>query len=350
MIIFNKLTKFIILNVFFSLTFFVCCEKDTISNPLESGDNIADPFVRNQLLYRSINLGNALEAPNEGEWGVTLQADYFKVINEAGFTGVRIPIRWSAHASESPPFAIDQSFLSRVDWAIQQALNNELAVVINMHHYEEMMIDPEGQKDRLYAIWEQIAEHYQTLPNSVIFELLNEPNDQFTSELWNQIAAELITIIRKTNPNRTLMIGTAEWGGLSALNDLVVPVADTNLIVTVHYYEPFHFTHQGAEWVSGSDQWLGTKWSGKQQEQLAIIQDLERVRQWSEAHNRPIFLGEFGAYSKADMASRYAWTSFVAREAERRDFSWAYWEFCSGFGIYDSQTKKFNELLQALIP
>lgn len=350
MIIFNKLTKFIILNVFFSLTFFVCCEKDTISNPLESGDNIADPFVRNQLLYRSINLGNALEAPNEGEWGVTLQADYFKVINEAGFTGVRIPIRWSAHASESPPYAIDQSFLSRVDWAIQQALNNELAVVINMHHYEEMMIDPEGQKDRLYAIWEQIAEHYQTLPNSVIFELLNEPNDQFTSELWNQIAAELITIIRKTNPNRTLMIGTAEWGGLSALNDLVVPVADTNLIVTVHYYEPFHFTHQGAEWVSGSDQWLGTKWSGKQQEQLAIIQDLERVRQWSEAHNRPIFLGEFGAYSKADMASRYAWTSFVAREAERRDFSWAYWEFCSGFGIYDSQTKKFNELLQALIP
>lgn len=105
--LFNNLYNSIILSLLFSLIFFANCEKDSNKNPQEPTKNVSDPFEQNQLLYRSINLGNALEAPNEGEWGVTLQADYFKVIHEAGFASVRIPVRWSTHASENPPFAID---------------------------------------------------------------------------------------------------------------------------------------------------------------------------------------------------------------------------------------------------
>jgi endoglucanase len=50
-----------------------------------------------------------------------------------------------------------------------------------------------------------------------------------------------------------------------------------------------------------------------------------------------VFLGEFGAFQVADMDSRARWTRFVAREAEKLGFSWAYWEFCAGFGAYDPQ-------------
>jgi endoglucanase len=50
------------------------------------------------------------------------------------------------------------------------------------------------------------------------------------------------------------------------------------------------------------------------------------------------------------MQSRVLWTDFIARQAEKRNFSWAYWEFCSGFGIYDSTDNKWRtELLDALI-
>ncbi|MGA2071252.1 MAG: hypothetical protein ABSG97_07870 [Sedimentisphaerales bacterium] len=31
-----------------------------------------DPFKMNQLLGRGVNLGNAFDAPSEGEWGVVL--------------------------------------------------------------------------------------------------------------------------------------------------------------------------------------------------------------------------------------------------------------------------------------
>jgi endoglucanase len=87
-------------------------------------------FERNRRLGRGVNLGNALEAPNEGDWGVTLEETDFQLIHAAGFNSVRVPIRWSAHAAESTPYTIDPAFFARIDWVIEQAFANELAVVI----------------------------------------------------------------------------------------------------------------------------------------------------------------------------------------------------------------------------
>jgi len=39
-----------------------------------------------------------------------------------------------------------------------------------------------------------------------------------------------------------------------------------------------------------------------------------------------VLLGEFGAYSTAEMASRIRWTNFVRQAAEQRGFAGAYWE------------------------
>jgi endoglucanase len=51
------------------------------------------------------------------------------------------------------------------------------------------------------------------------------------------------------------------------------------------------------------------------------------------------------------MNSRARWTQFVVREAERLGFSWAYWEFCAGFGAYDPKTDTWREALKsALVP
>jgi endoglucanase len=132
---------------------------------------------------------------------------------------------------------------------------------------------------------------------------------------------------------------------------LNIPDDEQNVIVTVHYYNPFHFTHQGAEWVDGSDAWLGTKWTGSASEQQVVKNDLDQAELWGIMHNMPLNLGEFGAYNKADMNSRVLWTDFVTRQAEMRNMSWAYWEFCAGFGIYDPDLSQwYDDLLNALIP
>jgi endoglucanase len=309
-----------------------------------------DAFADNRLLGRGINLGNALDAPSEGAWGLTLKDEHFVTIKRVGFASVRIPIRWSAHAKEKPPYTIDPTFLKRVDWAVDQALAQKLALVINVHHYEGMEKDPEKHLPRLIGLWRQIAEHYRKQPRQVVFEILNEPNAKLTDERWQQMFPQVLAAIRESNPRRTVIIGPSSWNSIDHLDKLQLPENDRNLIATVHYYSPFHFTHQGAPWANGSDKWKGMTWTGTPKEVADLRKDFEKSAAWGKKHERPVYLGEFGAYSAAPMDSRAHWTRAVAREAERHDMSWAYWEFAAGFGAYNQETRGWRApLLKALV-
>jgi len=319
--------------------------------PTPTPEPPVDPFAMNRRLARTVSLGNALEAPNEGDWGVTLQEEYFQLIRQRGFTAVRLPVRWSGHALDEAPYTINPEFFNRVDWAVEQALANDLAIVIDMHHYEEMALDAAGQHDRFVALWRQIAEHYRQQPNAVLFELMNEPNGALTASSWNRLIADVLPVIRATNPVRNIIIGPAEFNGTQALDELILPADDQHLIVTFHFYNPFQFTHQGAEWLTGSQSWLGTEWKGSSAEKQVLQFDFNVVEKWAADNQRPVFMGEFGAYGRAPLESRIRWTDFMAREAEARNFSWSYWEFCSGFGVYDTTTNTWREeLVRALIP
>ena len=174
------------------------------------------------------------------------------------------------------------------------------------------------------------------------FEIMNEPNSALDSNTWNSMLDDTLGVIRETNPDRQVIIGPTNWNNLNSLNTLELPEEDRNIIATYHYYSPFEFTHQGAEWVNGSDAWLGTTWEGTATEQNAVRRDFNRVQAWAEAEDRPVLLGEYGAYERADIASRSLWTDFVTEEAEARDFSWAYWEFAAGFGAYDRFNRRWN--------
>lgn len=311
-----------------------------------------EPTPASVSLKRGVNMGDMLEAPNEGEWGLFVQEEYFDLIKEAGFDFIRLPVRWNTHAGQEWPYTIDPAFFKRVDEVINWALERDLTIIVDFHHYEEMMWDPWSNKDRYLGIWQQVAEHYKDYPSNVLFELLNEPNDQLNASLWNQYLAESLAIVRETNPSRDVVIGPASWNAYDWVSMLDVP-NDGHLIVTYHYYLPFQFTHQGAEWAGEEAQkWLGTAWNATDPEKAEITAHFDSVAEWAQRHNNVrILLGEFGAYSKADMASRIRWTDFVMREAERHGFAWAYWEFASGFGIYDPDARVWREnLLKALIP
>jgi endoglucanase len=325
-----------------------CATGPTDTGPPE--DSGIGPFALNARLGRGVNFGNALEAPSEGAWGVTLRALHFQRAAEAGFETVRLPVRWSAHALESAPYTVDRAFFERVDWAIEQALANGLNVVLNVHHYEELVDDPPAHRARWLAIWRQVAARYADQPDGVVFELLNEPYGPLDATLWNDFLRDGLAAVRETNPVRNVVVGPVSWNNTDALPGLDLP-GDDRLIVTVHFYEPFRFTHQGAGWVDGSEPWLGTEWNGTPDEKAYVTEILERAAAWGRDHQRPLFVGEFGAYERADLASRARWTGWVAREAERLGMSWAYWEFMAGFGLYDREADAFREpLLDALVP
>ena len=305
-----------------------------------------------ERLGRGINMGNMFEAPTETEWGNPWKPEYFRIIAELGFTHVRLPVRWetAVRSSATPPYTIYPVFMNRIKQVVDSALANNLHIVFNMHHHESLFTNPTGQRERFMAQWRQISEFFQDYPDSLLFEPLNEPNGNLTPELWNAWVPEVLSIIRETNPDRTVLIGTPEWGGLGGLPKLEIP-DDDNIILTIHYYNPFNFTHQGAEWSGEQSQaWLGTKWLDTEVDREVIHNEFQLAKNISETHDIPIHVGEFGAYSKADMESRARWTTYLSRWFEEQGFSWAYWEFSAGFGIYNPSTKKLNDpLVNALL-
>jgi endoglucanase len=315
--------------------------------------NLNDPFAVNKLIGRGVNIGNSLESPKEGDWDVTLQEEYFQLIKDAGFNSIRLPVRWDSHTMEKAPYTIDPNFLDRVDWAVKNALSRNLVITINMHNYYDFFKDPNNHKERFLSIWQQIAERFKDYPNTLLFEAINEPQGNLQSvPVWNAMLKEWLAVVRKSNPNRILVIGSANFNNYYEVKSLDLPKDDRKIIVTFHYYSPLKFTHQGAPWTPDSNKSLGMKWNGSEQEKHAIARDFNVAAKWGKENNRPIYLGEFGAFNKADPNSRFQWTKAVADEAVNQGFSFTYWEFChTNFGIYDPKTKTWNkQLLEALIP
>ena len=258
---------------------------------------------------------------------------YFKMIKDAGFTSVRVNLYPFSFMDKN--HKIDPAWLKTLDWVVEKGSDADLMVILDLHEFTAMADDPEAKKEMFLSFWRQVAPRYKSSPDNVVFELLNEPNQKLTVDMWNNFLVEAMGIIRQSNPNRTLVIGPGNWNGIESLNTLKLPENDRNIIVTVHFYHPMRFTHQGAAWAKEYKNLSGIKWTGTEAEKEEVKSKLKVAADWSAQNKRPILLGEFGAYDKGDMDSRARYTAFVARTAEQFNFCWAYWQFDSDFIVYN---------------
>jgi endoglucanase len=278
------------------------------------------------------------------------RAKHFAEIKKAGFSTVRVNLLAFSHMDAQG--RLDPAWLEKLDWVVKTALDNGLIVILDEHDYDPCSKDAQTCRAELTAFWEQVAPRYRGAPNTVLFELLNEPYGKLTPEVWNDLLASTLKVVRATNPTRTVVIGPAMWNSLGELKDLRLPEDDRNLVVTFHYYAPMQFTHQGASWVEGTKGLHGVTW-GDAKDLAKLNADLDTVTAWSTAHRRPIFLGEFGVYDKSgtplELRARYE--SAVARAAEARNFAWAHWEFDSDFIAWDMKKDAWvKPILDALVP
>jgi hypothetical protein len=304
----------------------------------------------NQRLGRSVNI-IGYDPIWQDRAKARFQEKHFARIKEAGFSSVRINLHPFRHMDAANGHALKPSWLETLDWAVKGALANHLAVILDMHEFGAMAEDPAGRKEAWLSFWRQVAPRFKDAPDDVVFELLNEPFGKLTPELWNEYLKEGLAVVRATNPSRVVILGGGRWNSIDGLQSLVLPDDDRNLIATVHYYTPMEFTHQGARWTPEFTDKLGVTWTGTDQERRRIELDFAKAQQWAVQHDRPVHLGEFGAYDKADMDSRARYTAAVARAAERLGWSWAYWQFDSDFVVYDIGKDAWVEpIVKALVP
>jgi len=275
--------------------------------------------------------------------------EHFRIIREAGFKNVRVVLQ--AFAFIGSDGKLDPKWLATLDGFVKAALDQGLTVILDEHDFNLCAEDPGVCRTKVNAFWNEIAPHYKDASNRLIFELLNEPHGAVTDEMWNAMLAETLAVVRSTNPTRTVIVGPGHWNSLKSLPLLQLPQTDRHIIVTFHYYTPMEFTHQGATFVGPQiAAHTGVVW-GSPAETKLLNDEFDEVKAWSVAHDRPIFLGEFGVYDRAAMGERVHWADAVARAAERRGFSWAWWQFDGDFVLWDfSEPGWVKPILNTLIP
>jgi endoglucanase len=298
-------------------------------------------------LGRGVNLGNMYDSPlANGDWGVVPDkaTDYLRFVTlaaDAGFKHIRVPVRWSNHASADAAAVIDPVFAARVDAVVDAALARGLYVMLDIHHYRQLNGDALDKGEfrvaddvvelRLLNLWRQLSQRYANRSPKLLFELYNEPHGK-QDATWNTLMSRALREVRKANPERIVVVGPTHWNNANSLRDLSLP-ADPHLLVTVHNYEPFKFTHQGAEWVSPVLPTGLTCCDAVQRTEA--LRALDLAAQWSQTNRYPVHLGEFGAYQAAPLESRLAYMRMMREGLEVRRLPWTYWELASGFGLYD---------------
>ena len=222
-------------------------------------------------------------------------------------------------------------------------------MLVDEHNFNECAgAGPCPCRVKLKAFWRQVSERLRAAPASVVFEILNEPNRAMDA-VWNEVLAENLQIIRETNPTRRVVVGPKVWNSLGELDNLKLPEADRNLVVTFHYYTPMEFTHQGAHWTPEFKNLKGITW-GTQADHDRIKTDFDKVKAWADKHGRPILLGEFGALESAGMPLASGLDGRCRPAAEARGFGWSYWQFDSDFVVWDMKADGWvKPILDALM-
>jgi endoglucanase len=341
-------------------------------------------------LHKGINLSGwfvgASTVPSGGGLG---DAD-LRLISGLGFTFVRVPVDPKRLA---PGRALNPDSLEALDHALDLITSNGLAVIVDLHPTDEfkryILSDRDSLAGYLHFL-DGLCQHLRLRsPTDLGVELLNEPFDPRGGSGvwdWNAIQGTLWGVVRKALPEHTLILTGDTWSGISGLRTLR-PVADANVLYTIHFYQPYLFTHQGANWMASDplhladlrgvpypgdservEKTLGRTVQNTNRAQLrdsvrAALLDYERAHwnrdklapsfsqaaTWSLQHGKRLLLGEFGVYKRgADPADRCRWLRDVRELAEANRFPWAMWEYNGGFGLLDETRAPDKCLTSAL--
>lgn len=280
------------------------------------------PWEMVERMGKGLNLGNTLEAPDEGDWSAPAEEYYFHDFADAGFTCVRIPIRWTNHMLDSTPYTVDTTWMNRVEEVIDWALDTGLVVIINSHHDDEWLYDAFPKNiERFEKLWEQIATRFADKPENLVFEIVNEPYFDLSRAEVDTLHSRIFPIIRESNPTRIVIF---TGGGNDTQPRLTnyrvfyhfnIP-DDPYVMAYFHYYVPYEYCQLGQ----------GT-W-GTTAEYQQLINDFTVAKNWSDTKNVPILLGEFGVTRKAHRPSLVKWYEHLTRTAQGFGFAQATW--CTG--------------------
>jgi endoglucanase len=311
--------------------------------PLAATPAAAAPAVTKSLpVGTCVNMGNTLEAEFEGSWGgVPVRRDDLKRIKAAGFQTIRLPVRWHNKSSDKPPYAVDPKWMARVKQIVDWAIAEDLNVILNSHHFDPIHDNPLGIAAWHGGVWKQIAETFKGYPeDSLWFELENEPHKNFNHTNLLQTLAPSLAEVRKLHPTRAVIIGGENWSGIRSLETLPLP-DDANVHPTFHYYDPFNYTHQGAEWTKPDMPPVGRAFPTTQ-DAAQLARDVASIQTYIARTGKTPFMGETGAYDgHISLEDRVSYHRMITDAFAPTGIGVCVWAYTNTFPFYDHKKGKW---------
>jgi endoglucanase len=291
----------------------------------------------------------------------------FADVKSLGVDVIRLPIRMNSMTGPGPQYKINPMLLRFLDKAVDWAEKYGIYIIIDNHSFDPAKDTANDIDKILLPVWAQMAQHFSKRDDYVLYEVLNEPHG-ISDGRWGEIQGMVINEIRKYDTKHAIVVGGGDFNSIAKLQ-AIPKYSDTNLIYTFHFYDPFMFTHQGASWSPPLEYLadvpfpynaarmpkLHSKLRGtwvesnlrndyKRESDTAYMRKtLDRVVEFSNGRDVPVFCGEFGVYDLVSPAAdRALWYEVVTDMLSRRNISRTSWDYFGSFGLFNKGGKDFN--------
>jgi endoglucanase len=293
----------------------------------------------------------------------------FADVRSLGADVIRLPIKMHSMTDGPPNYRLDPLLLKFLDTALNWAEKYGLYIIIDNHSFDPVLGLSDDIDKILLPVWTQVAGRYKDRGNFVVYEILNEPHG-ISDERWGEVQGMAINAIRRIDQKHAIIVGGTDYNSIGKLSALPV-YTDKNLIYTFHFYDPYLFTHQGADWggppvlknLAGvpfpaddrrmpkipadlKGTWIerSLRYSyAKDSLPSALYSSLNKAVSFSKERNVPIFCGEFGVYMINSLkGDRVRWYDFTADALDRRNISRTSWDYYGGFGVFIDGYGDFN--------
>jgi endoglucanase len=311
--------------------------------------------------HRGVNLTNWLQASStrQIQFSKFTMQDFVR-IQSLGCDVVRLPINLHFMTGGAPDYTVDPLFFNFLDQIVDWTEALGIHLLLDNHTFDPAVSTSDTVGNVLVPVWTQMASHFRERSKLIYYEVLNEPHG-ISDKKWNEIQLKVIQAIRAVDTKHSIVIGPSGWNGYNNLA-LMPQYADTNLIYTFHFYDPFIFTHQGASWTDPSlvplagvpfpfdaarmpacpqalkGTWIESSLAGGYRTEGTVkhVKELIDIAVAFKTQRKvPLFCGEFGVYiPNSPPDDRVFWYRTVREYLEEKGISWTIWDYTGGFGLF----------------
>ncbi len=285
-----------------------------------------------------------------------------------GFETVRLPVAFDHFMADSYA-QLNDNILEKLHEIYKWCESLNLKLVIVYHYGKLSNQNRYSENDRIIRIWKQVMGSMKRYSCSHLFyELYNEPTTDM--EVWKSTANTLIRELRKEDSDRIFIIGGANYNGINELLNMGrLAVDDGKILYTFHFYEPYIFTHQGADWtpektfITGfpypySARKMPALYNAPPESQIAqdyerypreanyesLLKRLQWIKEEADRLNLPLICTETGVINLAPPKSKSAYLSDITRIMKELGIPVMLWDFNDKFSITTPQNRVIKSL------